>query len=693
MQNRIPIRLVALLCALLCVLPLLTACSRTGDPIAATSFVSLELDEKERLRATVTLHDGIVQLHKGERAHLYELLPGEEPTAATLSKKEPVASSRIRSEMTFKFDLYDGIHSRLYSTFVVTDENRKLLLSTPRAIDTPEAIAKETAIPLWLDNPKGLQVTDVDSAAALGCAHAVIPVSVGTLAAPMDESDIYQYSYDGDAYELSASVLESLDRRVLRAYNSGMQVALRLVFTKEQAATVSMQAAWLDFLCERYDSAYMGAVSTLLLDAQDFSVKETVRLSSLAHKALRSNTPSGRIYILRDGTDLNVLGDFFSELGTSLAADSDMPWGVAVSPDTSARAWERTDTEVLTPNTLQAFRQTLAEQKNAPNHFAVCDLSFSATDLELQAASYAYAYAKAAACNADLILYKTQKDNATGLLSSSGVTRPITEIFANVDAGLDDAQLRLCRAIDPVIEEVARTLPTDCRVLAGIGSASAGSGKESDLFDFTTGECYDFSAVGGADAAGENNPSSYQSSSYDDAALYTWLHLDSPETGVRRIFATGEELEDVTALSFHLLAQYKHAGANDAHMTLRLQGTDKNGHAIRFEAESTVPAKSWQNVTFNVSAFTSAANLDEPVVMTLLCDADGEAESEEQKIYGLWIRSVSILRPKADMLLFWVLLLSIGGTAVSFFAIFAVWRAKNRRKRARRRRPASPAKH
>lgn len=686
MQKRRILRAAALLFALLLACTPLAACTTKRDPLAVTAFLELTVNEKDQMTASVTLGLSDVQKHEGERAYICELRPGEVASSKILSKKNALAEARISSSMKFKFDLYDGVRTRLYSGFVACYEDGTPINAIPKMVDNPAALAPDVTAPLWSYTPKGLSVTDPNTAAALGTAHALIDVELATLANHAKESDAQMFTFGGKRYYLSALALESLDAQIYAAYHAGMQVSLRVRTTEndlsENTATATLlRTAFLDFLTERYDHDGYGIVTALLIDT-DLSPTDTAHLAALAHCALLSNVSSGRVYVCCPSTILADALDYSAQLGARLRGHATFDWGLAVRLDPTLKTpWDTAQSKSLTPDTLKQFTNGLSKQSNHPLYFAVCDVAFSAKDPTLQAVAFAYTYAKAVAVNAELILYGAQRDDAVGLTAENGTTRPLTDMYRNIDTGLNSDQLHTCRQFSDQIAETVASMNTSRRTLTGTGNLSTGSGKKEALFDFTTGNRYDFSAVGGSDMPATENPQIYQSGTYNDPVLYTWLNTASPQTGVRKILSSGEALVDATSISMHLLAQYNQADIRSCIFVLQLQGEDENGMPIHFEAQVNAPVRVWQDVNFNVSTFTAAADLSRPVVMTLLVCTDDSVENVEEDDFGLWIKEISIHYPKNDYALFFTILIAVAGGAVGFFLIFWIYRRSRRTRR------------
>ena len=674
-MNKTLLRFSALLLALLLGCAPIAACTINRDPLAVTAFASLTIDKKERVNATVTLTLPEAEAHEGERAYLYELLPGE--SISDVSGKAPLDNARISTEMKFRFKLKDGERTRLYSSFVVCYSDGTPIISTPRTIDNPEMLADDVTVPLWQKNPKGLNVTDADTAASLGTAQALVSVDLSMLAADGDVS----FRFSGNEYRLSSFILEVLDAQIGSAYDAGLQVTLS-IDAGHGSLTPNVRAALLDYLAARYSQSENGIVSVFFIEADGLTYAETAELTSIAHKALLSRVPDGRIYVVSPEKETLAVQEFFRELGALLDAASDLSWGAAVSPDMSVDPFTSHEpTALLTSDELPALRNTLLKMKGSPAYFAVCDLLISAADEDRQTALFAYAYAQAVSANADLIFYASQKSDSYGLYANNGRARSICELYKTIDTTPSRDTRVICRTVSEKALAALDSLTSSRRVMSGIGNTGVGSGKNETLFSFSNDAVNGFTAVGSpASYTGQSNPKTYQSSTYNEPSLYATLNSEKAETGVRRILHNGEELEGVISLSFHALAQYAHSEAKLATMTLRLQGVDDHGEVIWLEASANTSVRQWQSVTFNVSDFTKTADLSRPVVMTLLVSPDEAATLDSEKEFGLWVRSVTANSPTPDYSLFFTVLLTVGGVGVSFLIVFSLYLVSKRRR-------------
>lgn len=678
MKKRRILRFAALLCAMLLLIPALFACESKADPLATTAFSRLEITKDKTIRAEVTLSSKDAEAHKGEKAYLYELLPGE--TAGDLAKKDPIATAPISHKMSFDVDLTIENGTRLYSSFAIYYQNGTPIVPTPRMLDNPTVLA-DTSVPyLWEEDPKGLQISDAESASALGAFHAMCEIRLASL---LSEGNL-PFSFCGEEYLLSSVTLASLDEQIKKAYQAGMQVSLRIIADGSTTTALS-RAALLDFLAARYTNEENGTVTAFYIDASALSVAEIAAFASAAHKALLSHVPTGRIYVLSPDNSLPGTKTFFEDFSARFSAMTPAAWGAALtlSPIKDVRTTEDSALS-LSPNDLKEMCAGLRKLNGAPAYFALCDLLIDATDSTLQAASYAYVYAKASDAGIDSIFYGSQKGDAYGLTDRMGKKREIAEAFRTVDTGLSLDQLHAFRLLSEEIYTTLDEMEPKRRVINGSANTGSGSGQSEYLFNFTTGECYGFFPVGSQPLPkGQANPVSHQSGAHNDPVLFTFLRHGMPQTGIRKLFPDGESLREATAISLHALANYTDPDAESCTATLILQGLDRDGEILQFTANTQASTRSWQNFNFNIASFVSAADLSKPILMTLLVDTETDAD-EETRDFGLWVKCIRVHRPQSDYALYFIILAIVVGIALSCLLILFFYRRSRKKPRRRR---------
>ena len=679
MKKGLFLRFAALACIAILCLPALFACAPEADPLAATRFESLAITSNEKISANVTLSHADVEAHKGETAYLYELLPGE--TVGDLAKKDPIATSPIASRMHFEIDLFTEGHTRLYSSFSIYYQNGLPMFASPRMLD----LAPSTASPayLWMEDPKGLQISDVENAAALGLPHAMVEVRLASL---LSEGDL-PISFGGREYAVSSVTLAETDKLIGGAYRAGAQVSLRIIADGSTTDELS-RTALLDFLASRYTKEENGIVTALYIDASAMTSRQITTFASTAHKALFSRISTGRIYIL--SPDSTVLGSraFFEELGTLLSEVSPFAWGAAFSmPAIDVLTGESEDSLRMTPEDLSALTSHVKKQTSPPSYFALCDVSVNAYDTALQAANYAYVYALASKADMDAIFYGVESGDAYGLFAADGTRREIAEAFRTVDAGLSPDLLSICRAASAEIYAAVSAMEPSRRTLTGSANTGAGSGSSDYLFDFTTADTYGFSAVGAQPLpAGQANPIIHESGTHNESVLFAFLRHGMPQTGIKKLLSNGEALADATSLSIHALFNYADESVEKANVTLMLTGLDRNGEVVQYTSSVTATARTWQNVNFNVSSFVAAADLSSPVLLSLLCDSDAEAEADTRD-FGLWVKCLRVHRPQSTDNSIVIVIAILAGVAIGFLLILFLYRRSHKRpKRSRRAR-------
>lgn len=648
--------------ALLLLCALCAGCAEKDDPLMSTSFEWVRVKGDGNLEALVTLDATGVAEHKGQYAYLYEIYPGE--TLQDIQGRSSVASAEIASAMRFSIPLMDGERTRLYSTFAVCYSGGSLILSATKGVENPRALASVSNGYLWKDDPKGLAVTDVAEALSLKAPHVSVEVSVKALLSFLD----VPFSFQGTEYAVSSSVIGATDARVKEASAAGAQVSLRIVLDGEQ--DIPTQNAILDFLARRYNGGELGTVSAWLLDPAEQNMKETAMLTSVAHKALLSRVGDGRIYVMCDKKTLDGVTLFFEELSSLLARTGSFDWGAALVPSLfEGELWDGRDTDLISAKNLSQISYLLKKEKNAPRYLALCDVLVGGKDEGLRAVSYAYLYAKASAAKFDLILYGAQRNDTVGLFSSTGERRAMAEMFANIDGGLTHEQIYLCKTYGAAVWDTVSSLSPTRITLTGVGSMGASGGRETTILDFSKGDTYGFSSVGGTEA-----PVIRDSAALSKPVLYTLLDAKREQTGVVGIVNDPSALFGASSLSVHLLAQY--AAAKEYTLTLRLEGVAKSGELLIYEAEARAVSGSWQTVSFYIDSFASRADLSSPCVITLLSEPAGESEEH----FALWISEIFASSQAQDLSFLIPVALAGGGIGFGFLLFALIYRVSNKRK-------------
>ncbi len=659
-------KILQILSLILCILSLsvlLGACTSI-DHTALTAFPSLTVDKDGTVTATVTLNGSEVESRRGEKAYLYELLPGE---AAPKKNAKPLAEVGLSSEMRLTFPLHDGEHTRLYSSFSLCYQDGKPILP-PRVIDNPEVLAKEQHPFLWDLSPKGLVISDGDRAASLGTSHAMVEIDLARLTQGTDRT----FSVSKTAYRYSASVLAETDRGVLEAYRGGMQVSLRIRADRNTLSAMS-RAAYLDFLASRYSSKEHGIVTSHYLDASALSLSSLASMTAVSRLALLSHVGCGEVFVLSPFSTSLASRTYFAELGASLEDAGMTEWGAAITLTAyNGELWDCNDPDALTPETLGTWSRAIREQQGAPSYLALCDIAFPDADENVQAVSFAYAYAAAASCGFSRIYYGAEQDDRVGLYTTGGKETSALSFYRDIDVGLPADARHLTRSYSEKVYQALDGMPPSRRLLYGTGNPGAGSGHASPFFDFTDGTIHGFSAVGAANAG--SDPTCKLSASYQKNVLYVSLDSRNPETGVRKLLSNGEALRDATSISIHALSQYKDRANTSYTVTLRLSGVDSSGDPVTLEATSPMTAHTWQTVNFNIAAFVSIADLSKPVVLTLLSNDHTASPDAATEPFGFWIYSINVYSPQGNYGWIPILILVLPGVLIGFGLILWLYR-------------------
>ena len=235
--------------------------------------------------------------------------------------------------------------------------------------------------------------------------------------------------------------------------------------------------------------------------------------------------------------------------------------------------------------------------------------------------------------------------------------------------------LALCMVMT-LLCAVLFTIPTQAlennnsKNIVSTGSVGTGVGTKTTLVDFSTSDLCGFEVLGNTTA-----PSFALSDNWNSNVLK--IISTNEKTGLRGNLADTSLLQDKSTLSVRLLAQYEKT--ENYTLTLVLEGTDKSGAPLTLTADVSVPVTYWKTVTFDISAFTSSANLAAPCTVTVLTSS--EAESEE---FTLWVHSIYASAPENPPEILIPAAIAGGGFLIGFTFFFVIYCAtckKNKRRR------------
>lgn len=663
------VKSLSLLLCLLLFLPLLAACAEKGNAFTRNGIRSVRLD-KDGLCVTATMNEKTLKQYKGQTLRLYALMPGEELT--TLFQKEPLLEKKVAATVTFELEEAANGANLLHAAFAAFFEDGSMLGTTLAYVENPEQSASCTLPFSLTGSSKGLWVDDVEGAYELGTSHALVPVHSMLLT---EGEDVYLYN--GVEYRYSEVYLQSIEQAVFSAHRHGMQV-----FAKWIAPSVLSDAeasAMMELLNERL--AKTGALSAWLVSVNEsMTPSATARLMRFAFLSLRSRTAHGRVLLSYEDGTAEQAKAFFTFFAKDVAS-APFEWGVALSPATDQKPWEESPLE----SKLQfcELEEVLLHLKSSsvsprPSYVAIADVSFSAEDPELQAASLAYAHRLCTSLGAFAVFYGEQIGDKRGLLDENRNARLAAEVFACVDTELTKEQ---AATVDRLSNGAFSELEHRATRHLLSGSAVVGSDGQSydSLFAFSNGTPNGFEAIGSAES-----PTCLQSAALSRTVLFSWLSAKSGEDGgVVKQIADPSLLSGAFSISVGLLLQAEATSAST--VTLRLDGVNKGGERISFSASARPENGTWQNVIFYVGSFTAKADLSHPVLMTLSVDAPLAQGTE----YPLWIDSFSVRRPEAasgtSSAIKIVLLCTLGVFAVCIALYIGLSILKRRREKRQRR--------
>ncbi|MBQ7347511.1 MAG: hypothetical protein IJW55_06095 [Clostridia bacterium] len=645
----------------------LNACKKS-DPLAKSGFDALTVDGKGRIHAEITVDLRTVQAHTGEKAFLYEALPGE--PIASLTSREPLDEAKVDASMHFRCPLTDEDgRSRLYSSFYVMFEDGTLLFEDGYYVENPQKLAKNTAVFAWQSSPKALCGANADDAAAMNVAHVMYEVTLSEL---MNGTETFDFH--GNTYTLSTDVLAALDKQIVSATDAGLQVSLTVI--PDSVPSTECFAAVADRLAARYAGGENGLVSALFLQTADSAMMpEFCRLATLA---LRSHVANGRVYVIAPSGTLSETQAFFADLQLSFAASGDIEWGAAVIPQaTDDVPWENTDTDAMSVANFSALSDFLysSSEEGRLSYFAVCGVAFDAADEDKQAVSYAYTYYAAVSANAGLIFYRDHVDEATGLRNEDGESRRIISVISDIDLGLSPADERLCEQIAGEAWGTYENVTASRVQVSGTSNIGTAGLTETILFDFTDGECHGFVGAGSLTV-----PESHHSASWNTPVLYTWINPTYGNAGgVRKVLANGEQLEDATSLSVQLLTQIPDTDACTVHLTL--ESVTEQGTRLTYENSVEISNGKWQTVTFGISSFVADFDPAQPCVLTLTAEPLSDVDED----YVLWVRGINARYPERDLGGVLSVLIILACVSVGFLAVFLIYRKTAAKVRPRQR--------
>ena len=654
------IRLCSLLLITAFLLALLPACKSEKAPLE-NNVPLLKIDGDE-VTATVQLDGDLRAKHKGSRAYLYELKPGD--TVKDLRNRDPLDNCKIKETMTFSFPLNDGNRTRLYSSFAVVFNDGSVLNSGSfPMISNPQALATIAQPINWTRETKGLVIENPDDAAALGASQGMIKIPLSALSD--GETQI-----EGTDYYVSANTLAALNQQIKRANEAGVQVSLTVVADKMHPAP--KLAALIDYVIAKCtaDGATIRAIFIERTDA--ITNLQLATICRFAYIALVSRIENSRIFVLSNHTLMADAVNFFEEIANTLNDGYAIPWGAAVKLAQGEKApWQSPESQenlnLLVANFNQFVEHLYAmEATLAPKWLAVCDLAYSAEDEQLQAASFAYTYRALKQNGANLIFYGKSQDDVSGLYAADGTPRRIASVFSTIDTGLSASDIGICQELAGASWD---SLQDDTHpLLSGAASTEYDAGGEI-LFDFSDRTSQGFSLIGTAVDPTFEYQSGFGTTIPQSSAL-------SP-SGIRKVLDSAQPLKEATMLTVQTTVG---TSSEKATLTLILDSLDENGNRITYRSTATLSCNEAARTAFHINSFASEVDANAPVVMSLtVSPVDSTATPLAFVIDEICISELE----KNNALLLTLILISacILLTSVAFLLIHRRATAKARRRR------------
>ncbi len=691
---------IAVLTAVLMLLPLFSACKkeqdlREGEP-------TLTVDEDGVMNFLIKLGAEDLQAHAEQTAYLYELTPGE--TVEAINQKSAMLQNKVSSKIRFAFPVTDEDGTdRRCNTYLMTFSDGTVF-TDPVPLSNPQALATNTEAFPHANGIKGMAAGNEELARSLHSTHTLISLSVSELLAGSGTA-----SWNGVTLSLNEDLLKQTDARVSDAERAEMQISLELIM--DDQVTVASAAAVINLLTERYRDAESGAVTALIVKdgAPAFansdsnqgsgnaeavygdSVEKYAQLMRIAHTALVSRVQNGRVYF---GAELPTeqMKNYVTDVLGALKDTSESACGAALYPlsltesllsDETDEAQENTESDAkereLLLSDLPQVAEDLLDQPGRNAHLCVLGLEISAADPDLQAALYTYAYRAARNAKADFLIYAAPVGEETGLYGSDGLPRPAANCFDLADT----SQNLVGETLASTLLEKEWNALNSVRPSRVAMEGSANLGASDDLgkryFDFSEGDAMGIRAVGTA-----SEPSLVQSESWNAQVMTTSFSTGAygEASGLRFRVTDVKSLRKAHVFSFNLLAQSE--GAEEASVTLLLEGTAADGRAISSEATLTLTCNDWQAVSFQVREFTSMMDENAPCTVTLTVEptlSDG-GDANGNTNHSLWLHSAHLRQAAPD----YSGILLIGMIAVGFgvgFSVILIFAAQ-KKKRDRR---------
>jgi hypothetical protein len=740
------VRLSALLlcfCVLASLSLSLFSCSSVSASENRVTAVTLENGE---IRVKAALTEGFLDSYDEKKVYLFEL-PSYYSGDADLSELDPVADTKPRAAIQFTLSAMDGVRSRLFSSYLVASfdpaTERFTPLTAPMSLANPEAMAAYTSpAAVGETSVKGLISDYPSDAIRLGITHTVVDVFMEDLILPSWEKGAVSYVYNGVTRYLSAETLDKLDESVEVYTAAGVEVYLRFRLGSPEGKDVpvglylsptrtaqdnavnmttdfssSIMEGFFDFIANRYAAPADGSnpVEAFILgyrvnNATDYNHAEGLdlaayvtnyeKLTRVAHTAIKSHNPNGRVYVsldsrrtVTDGKGWDV-STFLAAFRDETAMRGDYGWHAACElyADTPS-VWEENytaDAGYYTVRNLNTLTDLLDGEKyrdpaGSPRRLLISGFSIpaalkggtsSAENDNRQAASYAYAYLTCVQNGrVEALIYSEHTDayadakagDLRGLWTASlnasdggsqvtllpAAARPIFDVFKKIDT---TAASELSVGLNAVIGASYTKLESAMAGKSSPVTAVKGSGfltgyapnhkKASPLYTFDNGHFCGFESAGNL---------TYMELFAAETLSTKALHARFERTAVCEPMGLTVTLSATDLIGAKEMILDLYGGQTGSSgsvvrptLTLRLTRSAKGAVAdgdgeIRYEATvSEVKSGAWQSAVFDVTPFTTLLDASDEVTITLLMDYPTETAPEGITSHDLGLAGIHI---------------------------------------------------
>ncbi len=342
--------LLCLLCLLCLFTIVLTGCRSSRSSAEENAVTAVVPDGEGGMRVEAVLTESFLEQYSGKKIYLFEL-PLSFAADADLGELDPIAECKPRGTVTFEVSAYDGVRSRLYSSFLIASYDPSAdcytALTPPRAVSDLSAMGEAASEERGEVTVKGLISEHPADADLLGVAHTVVDVYIDRLILDGWQEGAVPYIWNGLTAYVDGHALDKLDetvgaytsadirvylRFVLRAPGEDARVPLCLYMPTDgavsdeayfavnmgDAQTVDLLAGFLDFMADRYASPEDGGrpVDAFIMGYRvnhadlynyggaDMTLEDAVdnyeKLVRVANTALKSHCSDGQVYVSLD---------------------------------------------------------------------------------------------------------------------------------------------------------------------------------------------------------------------------------------------------------------------------------------------------------------------------------------------------------------------------------------------------------